>query len=1099
MAQKKSILPAINEKFRHGSAVIAWILLALPALFATAGVLLIRENFQHLRSARVRSAVEQAMSTQDLVVDLALNLKQADLLAAQAAQGNLPSRSVLDSLLDRCAVLTDRIATVAENSGFDRGKLRLFRKLTASRIASIKSRARSGREMDRFKFGYARTDSLQALLAVLDSVMRTEAIRAAQKAAWEPADQLFSLFFVELPVAVFTLLFYIFIFKQYRRRRNAEQQFERFFEFGPEGQFIMSSDGKLLKVNRTLALLYGFDSPEEFLQAIQEKGEALFPDRETFSKFLEAVHFNGVVHGVEIDVDPLSGETLSLMLSAQLLKIKSKKDVHIIGQVLDITHRRSMEKRLQLLSQAVEQSSDGVIITDASWTILFVNRAFEKMSGYPRSQLIGAQPTILRSEAHPEEFYEELNEQLLEGKPARRIFKNRRANGELYLQDTVIAPVKNEQGEIIHFIASARDVTEEKQKEEALKRSEMLYRTLFEMASDAILLYSPERRKIIAANDAAEKISGYSPDELLRKSVEDLIGAGDFDLLEREWQKQISEEGDFRLQLHARHRDGHDIVLDLVGTPVELDGELCYQVIARDVTERERMMAELEEAEKRYKRLFDADLTADCVISSEGAILLSNPAFEELFGSCDRRNIREYFASDEEWDRLLDLIYREKRLANQELDMLDANGNLVPVVANLVLQFNPKSGTTEIIAYFFDLRERRKLEEQLIQSQKLEAIGRLAGGIAHDFNNLLTIILGYSGFALDALDEDSPLYHDIAEIREAGLKASSLTAQLLAFSRKQIVHPRPVNLNDAVRSMHKMLSRLLSDDITLKIILEDNLPYVLMDPGQIDQVLVNLAVNAHDAMPNGGELVFATKRVELGDRQAKKIPGLKPGAYVMLAVKDTGTGIDPETLSRIFDPFFTTKEAGHGTGLGLSTVYGIVTQSGGTIAVDSTPGKGTVFRIYLPEMDENAYVGREPKRQETGPALKGKKVIVAEDDAGLRKLMARILAEEGLQVKVAGNGEEALRLLQQNSGKPDLLITDVVMPGMSGGELAQAIRRRYPDIRVIYVSGYTDDVMLRFGIRTNEIDFLAKPFSREELIDRIRSQMDKKYQEEPTV
>ena len=385
-----------------------------------------------------------------------------------------------------------------------------------------------------------------------------------------------------------------------------------------------------------------------------------------------------------------------------------------------------------------------------------------------------------------------------------------------------------------------------------------------------------------------------------------------------------------------------------------------------------------------------------------------------------------------------------------------------------------------------DRAENRRLEEQLRHSQKVEAIGRLAGGIAHDFNNLLTAIIGYSTIALTNLDENDPVSADILEIKKAGQRAATLTSQLLAFSRKQVLQPRVLNLNDVITNTDKMLRRLIGEDIELVTLLGADLDSVKADPGQIEQIIVNLAVNARDAMPQGGRLIIETTNIELDDEFSRKHVGIKPGPYVMLAVNDNGVGMDVDTQLHLFEPFFTTKEIGKGTGLGLSTVYGIVKQSGGSILVYSEPGEGTMFKIYLPRVAEKPEALEATSKGRTEKLSGTETVLVVEDEGPVRRLVQTILERNGYSVLEANNGEEALRLMARHEGPIHLLLTDVVLPKMSGPQLAQSMTTLHPGIRVLYMSGYADKASVQQGLLNSSTAFLQKPFTPDALAGKVR-------------
>jgi nitrogen-specific signal transduction histidine kinase/ActR/RegA family two-component response regulator len=377
----------------------------------------------------------------------------------------------------------------------------------------------------------------------------------------------------------------------------------------------------------------------------------------------------------------------------------------------------------------------------------------------------------------------------------------------------------------------------------------------------------------------------------------------------------------------------------------------------------------------------------------------------------------------------------------------------------------------------------RTTEEQLRQAQRMEAVGRLAGGVAHDFNNILMVITGYCDLMKSRLRKEDSLAEHLSQIRDGAERAVALTRQLLAFSRKQTLQPEVLDLNALVSDIEKMLRRLIGEDIDFVTKLEEGLGRVNVDRGQVEQVIMNLAVNARDAMPQGGKLTVETADVQLDERYARSHVGATAGPHVMLAITDTGSGMDQETKDRLFEPFFTTKGKGKGTGLGLSTVYGIVKQSGGNIWVYSEPGKGTAFKIYLPRV-EGAPVLR-PKREAKVARGDGELVLVVEDEPALRGLLAGMIDDLGYRVKVTANGGEAVIAVEEEGMRPDLLITDVVMPGMSGVVLAERLRKSQPDLRTLFMSGYTDNAIVHHGVLDAGTPFLQKPFSVADLASKI--------------
>ena len=411
----------------------------------------------------------------------------------------------------------------------------------------------------------------------------------------------------------------------------------------------------------------------------------------------------------------------------------------------------------------------------------------------------------------------------------------------------------------------------------------------------------------------------------------------------------------------------------------------------------------------------------------------------------------------------------ERLIDDRAAPIRDEKGNIVGVV--LVLR---------------DISNFKRLEKQFLQAQKMEAVGRLAGGVAHDFNNLLTIISGYSEILMQ---RDFPNKEMLKEIQKAGERAASLTRQLLAFSRQQVLAPEVLSLNTVVGSTEKMLRRLIGEDVRLDTVLDPSLGRVQADPGQMEQVIMNLAVNARDAMPQGGRLTIKTRNADLDEKYAQAHPEILPGRYVMLVVSDTGCGMDKATLAQIFEPFFTTKKPGQGTGLGLATVYGIIKQSGGYIYVDSEPGRGSTFRIFLPQVE--ATVPRRKSQLGISSSPGGNEtLLLVEDETAVRSLIRTNLEMKGYKVLEAAEGEEALRLAQQHSGPIHLLITDVVMPLMSGRELAERLGPLRSQMKVLYLSGYTDDTVVRHGLLQGEVEFLQKPFTPGVLTRKVREVLD---------
>jgi len=499
-------------------------------------------------------------------------------------------------------------------------------------------------------------------------------------------------------------------------------------------------------------------------------------------------------------------------------------------------------------------------------------------------------------------------------------------------------------------------------------------------------------------------------------------------------------------------------------------------------------------SERRFRALVEESWDAVALFGSDGSILYGSPATTRLLGydlsEFVGRNAMELIHPDDRAAVLVSL--QEAMVAPRARVQVAArvrhkNGGwryLEGVFTNLL----DDPSVAAIVNNYRDVTDRRILEEQVMLSKKMEAIGRLAGGVAHDFNNILTAIGGYTDLLLADLPPDDHRRHDVEEIYQAAQRAAGLTQQLLAFSRRQVLQPKVIDLNALVPEIEKMLRRLIGEDILFATVLHPHLGNVRADPGQIEQVIVNLAVNARDAMPDGGRLTIETRNVELDAEYAVDHPTVKPGRYVMLAVTDSGIGMDEETKSRIFEPFFTTKVRGKGTGLGLATVYGIVQQTGGHIWPYSEPGRGTTMRVYLPRVDAPADAIEHPSDAAPDTLRGNETILVVEDEAPVRAVTRQLLERNGYTVLEAPDGAAALALVDGAAGSRhiDLLLTDVIMPGMSGRELADKLKARRPNVRVLFMSGYTDDAVVRHGMLEPGLAYLEKPFRPPMLLKKVR-------------
>jgi two-component system cell cycle sensor histidine kinase/response regulator CckA len=620
--------------------------------------------------------------------------------------------------------------------------------------------------------------------------------------------------------------------------------------------------------------------------------------------------------------------------------------------------------------------------------------------------------------------------------------------------------------------------------ETALRESEDRYRDLVENSHDLICTHDLEGR-LLSINRTAAKSLGFAPDALLGRNIREAILPEFVDRFDR-YISALLERGAARGLMALKTRTGERRVWEYSNS-LRIDGVAVPIVrgVAHDVTEKKRAEAALRKSEDRYRDLVENARDIIYTHDLQGNFTSINRAGEQITGYSRKEvltiNLTQIVAPQfrEKVRKML-----EGKLANEketvyDLEIFAKDGRHVAVEVNtrFIYQDAVPVGMQGIAR---DVTERKQLEEQLRQSQKMEAVGMLAGGIAHDFNNLLTAITGYSDLGLRRLKAEDPLRHNLEEIKKAGNRAASLTRQLLAFSRKQVLQPKVLDLNWLVLELGKLLRRLIGEDVELRTVPGTNLGSVRADPGQIEQVIVNLAVNARDAMPHGGSLTIETGNVYLDAEYAGQHIAVTPGPYVMLAVTDTGTGMDELTRERIFEPFFTTKEVDKGTGLGLSTVYGIVKQSGGNIWVYSEVGRGTTFKIYLPRVDEGAEKLANRTRSEED--LRGTEtILIAEDEQTLRNLARQVLEMYGYRVLEAATGSEAVLICENHNEPIHLLITDVVMPRMGGRELADRLGRLRPEMSVIYMSGYTNSAIVHQGVLNDDASFIQKPFAPEEL------------------
>jgi PAS domain S-box-containing protein len=819
-----------------------------------------------------------------------------------------------------------------------------------------------------------------------------------------------------------------------RALRSSEEEHRSIFDNATMGIYRSTLDGKLVKANNAFVKMLGYDSVEEILACDLERDVYYYPGQR--AALIAERYPTGSADGLEILWKKKDGSPIWVHLNATPVTDDAGNTICFDTCIHDVTERVQAEDALRdserRFAQAFNASPQPMsIATLDEGRYIDINESFASVSGYEREEIIGRTSV-------------ELN-----------IWPNQEARQQLVDRLIDQTSVRNMETQLCTKSGNVRVL----------------------LSSAEVVELDGERCLLIASSDITDrKLAEQSLQEANQRALRDYE-----QLVER-----IAALG----QTLGNARELTTIfraLTDFAVVSAPCDG-LVISLYDHAKQTRSAAYCWSDQQEFNPKQVAEIPvrdgLTRRAIKS--GTVLIDNDFQKELrakkpvlIGECDDdRNPRSALSAPMTvMGRTVGCVevqsYRQGAYQQEHATAMRMAANLAATAVENVSLIE---------------REQAK-EEQLRQSQKMEAVGQLAGGIAHDFNNLLTAITGYSELTLRELSVDSPLHSKVTEIKKAGERAASLTRQLLAFSRKQILQPKVLDLNAVIPDMERMLRRVIGEDISLRTVLDSSLGQVRADPGQIEQIVMNLCVNARDAMPNGGHLTIETSNVHLEQAYRNQQVVIRPGHYVMLSVSDNGCGMNAETQAHIFEPFYTTKELGKGTGLGLSTVYGIVKQSEGSIWVYSEVGKGTTFKIYLPRVDEVV-----PKRERAEAAREiqtGTEIILlVEDEVVVRTLSTEILQQQGYTVIAAANGEEGLRCCKEFEGTIDLMITDVVMPGMSGRELAERVFALRPETRVLYMSGFTDDAIVRHGVLDEGVFFIQKPFSPDSLALKAREILD---------
>jgi two-component system cell cycle sensor histidine kinase/response regulator CckA len=892
--------------------------------------------------------------------------------------------------------------------------------------------------------------------------------------------------------------------------RRSEERYRNILDRIEEGYYEEDLAGNFTFFNDSMCRIYGY-STEELLGLNYKR----YTDNETakslFQVFNEIYRTGNPNTGYSYELIRKDGGKRYIEASASLIKDASDKPVGFRGIVRDVTERKKIEDALREREERyrtlLETMEEGYYEVDLAGNLTFINDSSSKMHAFPKEKMLGMNNREYMSKETSRRVYEIFNGVYKTGQPARLVeWQIVKGDGQKAIMEASVYLIKNGRGEPIGFRGIERDITERKRAEEALRQSEERFRNILESIQDS---YSETDLggNFTFVNNVVCRHLGYTKEELIGMNYRQYTSDENAKEVKKLYTEVYETGNPADLSEHELiSKDGTTAVYELsVSLIRNAEGNpIGFRQTSRDITQRKKSEEALRQSEQRYRNIlesiqdgyFESDLTGNTTFANDVICRHLGYTKEELIGM----NYRQQ--TGEENGRKLFQYFNELYRTGQpvkpfEVEYIRRDGTKMVAELSVSLIRDPAGEPIGFRGTSRDITERKQaeeeklsLQEQLRQSQKMEAIGQLAGGVAHDFNNLLTVIKGYSQLSLLDLKENTALRGNIEEIEKATQRATDLTRQLLAFSRRQILNPKVLDLNVLLKDLEKMLRRLIGEDIELVTLLSGDLGKVKVDPSQIEQVIFNLAVNARDAMPSGGKLAIETANVELDEGYAHAHVSVTPGRYVRLSVSDTGVGMTQEVKGRIFDPFFTTKEKGKGTGLGLSMVYGIVKQSSGNIWVYSEPGRGTTFRIYFLRTEEETDTLHE--REETDFFPRGSEtILLVEDEELVRDLATRLLEQQGYKVLKAANGQEALLVGRQHVGETiHLLLADIVMPHMGGKELADWLKISRPNVKVLYTSGYADNAIVHHGVLDPGTHFLQKPFSLKTLSHKVREVLD---------
>jgi PAS domain S-box-containing protein len=871
----------------------------------------------------------------------------------------------------------------------------------------------------------------------------------------------------------------------------------------PETVYIKDLDSRFLVVNETLAKVLGKDTPSQVLGLSDADIYPAGLAAEFRAEEMKIFAGEPLINQENTMVSP-DGRERTMLTTKLPFRDGQGRICGLVGIGHDITERKRAEEVLRESEQRFralfEGASEGVFQSTPGGQYCLANPALAKMLGYASSQELIAGVTDIGRQLNVDpgvraEFQRRIAEQ---GEVQNFEFQACRKDGAtIWLSENAHA-VRDASGAVLYYEGILQNITERKRAEEAMRESEERFSGAFEHAPIGVALVSPDGR-YLKINRVLCDLVGYSEAELLTRTFQDITHPEDLEVdLENVRRVIAGEIRSYQMEKRYIHARGH-LVTVLLNVSLVRDGQgrpryFISQV--QDITERKRLEVELTESQGLYHSLVEQLPANVWRKDAAGRFTFANSRFcrfkgktaDEILGqtayAINPKEVADQIIEEHE------LIMRTGKSIEKEESCTQPDGTVqyLQVMKAPVLAADGKIIGSQGIQ--FDITGRKRLEAQLVQSQKLETVGKLAGGVAHEFNSIMTAIIGHSELMLGDLPSGHPLSKNAAGIRRAAERAATLTRQLLAYGRRAFLRPESLDLNQVMANMEGMVRQLMGTDVDVRIVPAEGLRAVKADAGQIEQVIMNLAMNARDAMPNGGKLTLETANVSFDQERVGRDPELKPGNYVMLAIADTGTGMSEEVKARAFEPFFTTKDVGQGTGLGLSTCYGIIKQSGGHISVYTELGRGTTFKIYLPQVESQTKI---PLQRLDSPDLpRGTEtILLVEDDPALREMAATLLKRLGYTVLAAANGIEALSLKpQRDNGPIDLLFTDVVMPHMSGKELADRVQALHPHTRILFTSAYTENAIVHQGVLNPGVALLQKPFTPSALAHKLREVLD---------